>query len=180
MLHVYIKLKHTCVCITMCLQKFRVVCDKSRSMVLDRDQHHSWSPHPFDENYLHLNRYLPLPPTYLIFWAFSTTRDVIIIVQKRQNLFGCEWILTVNHLFTLVSRAFKGKLLENGLKFERNALVWHNIYQNNQNILVNIMWIHTGLKAMSYEAIFLATWNVMALHCKLQGRLPRVTPHVCN
>ena len=37
-----------------------------------------------------------------------------------------------------------------------------------------------GLKAMSHEAIFLATCNAMALHCKLQERLPRVTPHVCN
>ena len=27
---------------------------------------------------------------------------------------------------------------------------------------------------------FPAIWNAMALHCKLQGRLPRVTPHVCN
>ena len=27
---------------------------------------------------------------------------------------------------------------------------------------------------MSHEAIFLATCNAMALHCKLQGRLPRV------
>ena len=36
------------------------------------------------------------------------------------------------------------------------------------------------LKAMSHEAIFLATCNAMALHCKLQRRLPRVTPHVCN
>ena len=33
---------------------------------------------------------------------------------------------------------------------------------------------------MSHEAIFLATCNAMVLHCKLQGRLPRVTPHVCN
>ena len=33
---------------------------------------------------------------------------------------------------------------------------------------------------MSHEAIFLATCNAMALHCKLQSRLPRVTPHVCN
>ena len=31
---------------------------------------------------------------------------------------------------------------------------------------------------MSHEAIFLATCNAMALHCKFQGRLPRVTPHV--
>ena len=54
------------------------------------------------------------------------------------------------------------------------------IYQNNQNIIVNIMLIHTGLQAMSHETIFLATCNAMALHCKLQGRLPRVTPHVFN
>ena len=33
---------------------------------------------------------------------------------------------------------------------------------------------------MSRKAIFLAACNAMALHCKLQGRLPRVTPHVCN
>ena len=32
-----------------------------------------------------------------------------------------------------------------------------------------------SLKAMSHGAIFLATCNAMALHCKLQGRLPRVT-----
>ena len=31
---------------------------------------------------------------------------------------------------------------------------------------------------MSHEAIFLATSNAMALNCKFQGRLPRVTPHV--
>ena len=31
---------------------------------------------------------------------------------------------------------------------------------------------------MSHEAIFLATCNAMALHCKFQGRLPRVTPLV--
>ena len=31
---------------------------------------------------------------------------------------------------------------------------------------------------MSHEAIFLATCNAMALNCKFQGRLPRVTPHV--
>ena len=35
-----------------------------------------------------------------------------------------------------------------------------------------------NVKAMSHEAIFLATCNAMALHCKFQGRLPRVTPHV--
>ena len=29
---------------------------------------------------------------------------------------------------------------------------------------------------MSHEAIYFATCNAMALHCKLQGRLPRVTP----
>ena len=28
------------------------------------------------------------------------------------------------------------------------------------------------------NAIFLATCNTMALHCTLQGRLPRVTPHI--
>ena len=33
---------------------------------------------------------------------------------------------------------------------------------------------------MSHEAIFFATCNAMVSHCKLQGRLPRVTPHVCN
>ena len=55
-----------------------------------------------------------------------------------------------------------------------------------QVFICNIWRTHTiytwqdKLKAMSHEAIFLATCNAMALHCKLQGKLPRVTPHVCN
>ena len=36
------------------------------------------------------------------------------------------------------------------------------------------------VKTMLHKEIFLATCNSMALHCKLQGRLPCVTPHVCN
>ena len=36
------------------------------------------------------------------------------------------------------------------------------------------------LKTISHNAIFFATCNAMALHCKLQGRFPCVTPHVCN
>ena len=45
---------------------------------------------------------------------------------------------------------------------------------------VSHCFIILDLKAMSHEAIFFATCNAMALHCKLQGRLPRVTAHVCN
>ena len=148
-------------------------------MVLDRNQHHSLFTNLTRVIYIRIDIFHFVLHIWYI-WAFSTTRDVIIIVQKRQNPFGCERILTVNHLFTLVSSAFKGKLLKNGWNFERNDLVRHNIYQNNQNILANIMRIHTGLKAMSHGAIFLATCNAMALHYKLQGRLSRVTSHVCN
>ena len=51
---------------------------------------------------------------------------------------------------------------------------------NERGSLVAFRYSSVHLKTMSHEAIFLATCNAMALHCKLQGRLPCVTPHVCN